>query len=139
MAKKIAKKIKLVKAKKEVKPVRQVKKSKAPFVLNIIAVCLLLINGLTMIFGREWMANMIVKYGNFNMGIEVLSSNFLTLGIIWLILGILIWVGTVRVQKGASRIEKWYLFALAIITLLSGRGESGILTLIGSIMYLKRK
>ena len=133
MAKKVARKArKVVRAKKEVK--RAVKKSKAPFVLNIIAIIILLLNSAIVLLGKKWVVRMLTQYG-----LEALAANLLTYGVIWLILGILIWISTVRVEKSGSRVEKWYLFALSIITLFSGRLESGILTLIGSIMYLNRK
>ena len=144
MAKKVkkvvrAKKRKSVSAKaiasKQLKQVKPVKKGQAPLVLNMIASIWLLVNGLLLIIGKTWFARLMSIYS----GQTVDAASLLSWGIIWLILGILVWASTLRVESKNNKVEKWYLFALGVITLLTGRLESGILIIIGSAIYLKRK
>lgn len=123
---------KLAKTKKEeVKPKR---KGKAAFVLMAISVILLLVNGSLLILGRNWLAAI---FGE--MGYSVSANSFITYGIIWLVLAVLMWVTTIRISKKAVKSEKWLLLALSIITLFAGRLESGILALIAAIIYLTQK
>ena len=121
----------IAKTKKEVKPK---KKGKAAFVLMAIAVILLLINGLLLIFARDWLASMLAS-----LGYTVSIASFITYGIIWLVLAALMWVTTIRIRNKGITSEKWLLLALAIITMFAGRLESGILALIASILYLRQK
>ncbi len=124
-------------AKKEVKAnVKQVKskKGKVAFVLMAISVILLLINGALLILARNWFAAI---FGG--MGYNVSAASFLTYGIIWLVLAILMWVTTARIREKGIRSEKWLLIALSIITMFSGRLESGILALIAALLYLAEK
>lgn len=123
------------KTKKEVKG-RQVKsrKGKVAFVLMVISVILLLINGSLLILGRNWFAAI---FGG--MGYSVSANSFITYGIIWIVLAVLMWVTTVRISKRQIASEKWLLLALSIITVFAGRLESGILALIAAIIYLTQK
>lgn len=110
------------------------RKGKVAFVLMAISVILLLINGSLLILARNWFA--VIFSG---MGYSVSASSFLTYGIIWLFLGILMWVTTARIRKENVKSEKWLLLALSIITIISGRIESGILALIATLLYLAEK
>jgi hypothetical protein len=114
---------------------KPVKKRRAPFILNIIAAVLLLVNGILMTLANKWIATMVTTYG----GTLIEAQTILSLGIVWLILGILTWVSTIRVENRGNTAEKWYLFALGVITLITGRIESGVLIIIGSIIYLNKK
>ena len=123
------------------KPAKQVKKevkpkstSKAAFVLMMIAVILLSINGLLLVLARNWLADIFA-----GLGYSVPVGSFITYGIIWLVLAVLMWVTTIRIRKKQAKSEKWLLLALSIITMFSGRLESGILALIASIIYLVKK
>lgn len=136
MAKKRAGKMKRTFRKKETAIAlgKKTGKGKAAFVLMAISVALLLINGSLLILARKWFA---VIFGG--MGYSISAASFLTYGIIWLVLAILMWVTTARIRKENIKSEKWLLLALSIITMISGRVESGILALIAALLYLTEK
>jgi succinate-acetate transporter protein len=74
-----------------------------------------------------------------SLGYTASVGSFLTYGIIWLVLAVLMWLTTVRIRKKQIASEKWLLLALSIITMFAGRIESGVLALIASILYLRQK
>ncbi len=120
------------KAKKEVKA--KGSRSRAAFVLMVISVILLFINGSLMILARKGLASIFAE-----LGYTISMSFFITYGIIWLALGILMWITTLRIGKKAVKSEEWLLLALSIVTMMAGRLESGILALIAAIIYLVKK
>jgi len=110
------------------------KKGKVAFVLMAISAVLLLVNGILLVIARKWLAAMLGT-----VGYSIPVASLLTYGIIWIVLGILLWVTTVRIRKENAKSEKWLLLALSIIVMISGRLESGVLALIAALLYLNEK
>jgi len=125
----MAKKVKEVKAKKSAR------KSRAAFVLAFIAVVILLVNGLLVSFMSKKLSSLLALYT----GNVINASAMLTYGIIWIVLAAFIWMTMHRIEKLQLKSEKWLLLALAVITFIAGRLESGVLVLISAIIYLRQK
>lgn len=62
-----------------------------------------------------------------------------TYAVIWFVLGILAWITKYKIERLNHKNQKWVLFALSIIIIASGRLESGVIMLISSVIYLRKK
>ena len=132
-----SKSIKAITMKKPMKamPVRRGKRrSKAAYVISIIAIVLLVINGIVSLAAHK----QIVR-GLIDIGMDSSASLIVTYGIVWLILALLIWVTIYEIEKKGSTASKWFLLVLGIITLFSGRAIEAILIIVASVIYIKRR
>jgi len=157
MAKKRAKKV------KQIKQVKQARKQKillgkynrAGFVLICISVILLLFNGIYYAIARNLIAQRFIEGVQeakemieativFPFTMAQIAGFLLTLGIIWIVLAILLWITMCQIEITKRKTQKWFLLVVAIITLLSGLISplviiSGVLAIIASIIYLRKK
>lgn len=117
------------------KETKQVKKSNVPYVLAFIATAFLLVNGLTIALISKDFATLMGLVA----GVSVDASSLVTTGIIWIVLGILIWITMHEIEKKNSSSQKWFLFVIGLIAMISGRLESGVLASIAGVLYLTRK
>jgi len=124
-------------AKKEIKKEEKRRKPKislAANILLIIGLVILAANGILILVMQSW----IIDTMKATLGSSISPVLLTTLGVIWLILALLAGTANFRINKTASREWSWFLFVLAIIILISGRIESGILILLSSIIYLSK-
>ena len=156
MAKKRAKK-KAIKKKPAKKKERILlgKYNRAGFVLICISVILLLFNGIYYAIARNLIAQRFIEGVQeakemievtivFPFTMAQIASLLLTLGIIWIVLAILLWITMCQIEITKRKTQKWFLLVVAIITLLSGLISplviiSGVLAIIASIIYLRKK
>jgi len=68
----------------------------------------------------------------------ITESLLLTYGIIWIILGLIIFIVNSSVKKTGSKAMKWLLLVLGFAALTSGRLE-GILAMAAALIYIIRK
>lgn len=68
---------------------------------------------------------------------KVTQGFVLTYGIIWIILGILVFLMNKSALKSDDKAKKWFLLVLGVACLLTGRLE-GILVIISAALYFKR-
>jgi uncharacterized protein YjeT (DUF2065 family) len=120
------------KAMEKAKGKEKVYASKTANILVIIACIILVLFGiLAVLFSNK--IDEAVK------NIPALTANFvLTYGIIWIILGILIFTVNKSIIKSNDKAMKWFLLVLGLASLFTGRPE-GILIIIASLMYLLKK
>jgi len=71
-------------------------------------------------------------------GLGVTPSFFLTYGIIWAVLGILMLKANNSIKKTDDSAMKWFLCVLGLTALLTGR-LTGILVIAASLMYIFKK
>jgi len=125
------------------------------FVLICIAVILLLFNGIYYAIARNLIAQRFIECVQeakemieativFPFTMAQIAGFLLTLGIIWIVLAILLWITMCQIEITKRKTQKWFLLVVAIITLLSGLISplviiSGVLAIIASIIYLRKK
>ena len=126
-------------AKKSKKEVKKIKNSKTAHILLIISAALLFLSSIFTVFARKQLALMLEQYG-----IPSSELALVTYGVIWFTMGIVACTTNYKIRKTDSRRYKWNLFIISIITMISGSGDlmiltTGIIMLISSIMYLRRR
>lgn len=120
------------KAMEKAKGKEKVHASKTANILVIIACIILVLFGLLAVLFSNQIEEAVKN-------IPALTANFvLTYGIIWIILGILIFMVNKSIIKSDDKAMKWFLLVLGIVSLFTGRPE-GILVIIASFMYLLKK
>jgi len=112
---------------------RPVHYSMAANILAWLGVFFLVVNSIALIFMRN---QVIQALGD--AGISVTQSGLALLGLLWLLIAFFAWSinRTIKEKEGKAKVSMWELFVLAIVCILSGRIESGVLLLIASIIYL---
>jgi low temperature requirement protein LtrA len=69
---------------------------------------------------------------------QITSRFILTYGIIWIILGVLVYTVNKSIIRSNDKSMKWFLLVLGIASLITGRLE-GILVIIASLVYIIKK
>jgi|GEM_PF-6162068 len=69
-------------------------------------------------------------------GITMGSGALIALAVIWIFIGLLVFLTNSAIKRSLSRRQMWGLLILSILLGLFGRVESGILVFIASIIYL---
>ena len=105
--------------------------SKIASSLVYIALFFLTVNSIIIIFMRDT----ILQSLN-NAGITASASLLAFMGLLWLMLAFFAWSLNRNIRENMKRSSMWELLILSVITLISGRFESGILILIASVIYL---
>ncbi len=122
-------------ARKEVKA--KGKKGVAAYVLLFVAVFFLYVNSIFAVLARKQLSLLLEKlYGIPSNEIEIA---LVTYAVIWFTIGTIAWITNYKIDKTGNRNQRWMLFVLSIITMIAGRVESGVVMLIASILYLRRK
>ena len=130
--KKAARKSRNVKSvQKNVSKVKFMPYSKTANVFVLIAICLLIINAVTLIFLKD---TVIKALGD--AGTVISSSQLALMGLVWLLVAFFAWSINRTIKEKQSKVSMWELFIISIVALLSGRIESGVLLMIASIIYL---
>jgi|GEM_PF-3569986 hypothetical protein len=120
-------------ARKEVKA--KGKKGVAAYVLLFVAVLFLYVNSIFAVLARKQISLLLEK----QYGIPVSEIALVTYAVIWFTIGTISWITNYKIDKTGNRNQKWMLFVMSIITMIAGRVESGVVMLIASILYLRRK
>ena len=105
--------------------------SKTANILALIAVCLLVINSILLIFLKDRVISALSAAG-----IASSSSQLAIMGLMWLLIAFFAWSINRTIKEKQMKVSMWELFILSIVTMLSGRLESGVFLLIASIIYL---
>jgi len=111
------------------------KKGAAAYVLLFIAVFFLYVNSIFAVLARKQISLLLEK----QYGLPASEIALVTYAVIWFTIGTIAWITNYKINKTENRNQKWMLFALSIITMTAGRVESGVVMLIASILYLRRK
>lgn len=120
-------------ARKEVKA--KGKKGVAAYIVLFVAVLFLYVNSLFAVLARKQISLLLEK----QYGIPSSEIALVTYAVIWFTIGTIAWITNYKIDKTGNRNQKWMLFVLSIITMIAGRIEAGIIMLIASILYLRRK
>jgi len=137
-------------AKKRVKVKKKAIVKKLPNsanVLAIIASVLFLLNGIIVIFFKDWLISMVNTALQENPSLASISPSLTTLtaavlvsmGISYLAMAVLIFCVNRMVIKTADKGWMWGLLAAGILAFFTGRIDASILTIIASIIYLVNK
>ena len=105
--------------------------SKVASALVYISLFFLTINAIIIIFMRDTVLESLS-----NAGITATASALAFMGLLWLMLAFFAWSLNRNIKEKMKRSSMWELLILSVITLISGRFESGILILIASVIYL---
>ena len=105
--------------------------SRAANVFSLVAICLLIINAITLIFLKD----VVMKALN-DAGTAISSSQLALMGLMWILIAFFAWSINRTIKEKQSKVAMWELFILSIVTLLTGRIESGLLLLVASVIYL---
>ena len=111
------------------------RKSRLAYILAIIAFYFLIISGILAILMKDVFAKLFSEIAE----TEVSASYFVISGLIWLVLGFVVYTTVKKIENNAESSYKWFLFAISIIAGISGRLESAVLTFISSVIYLRKK
>jgi len=119
---------------------KKIKPSNGAHVLVIIALVILVLNGIISTFFTDWLINMAES----SLGVTVNKSAVITYGITWFLLAIFALIANNKIRENfkAKQLEDqswiWFLLVISIVTIFIGRIDSGILLMIASIVYLAK-
>jgi len=121
------------------------KPSKAAFILVLISSILLFLQGIlhtSLLFFRNSIILELERQAiEIPADIQATITTWGFFGVAWIIVSILIFLSNFKIKKTADKSWMWFLFTLSLLVLLSGAGMyiTGILALVGSVMYLAEK
>src|SRR3989338_10309748 len=85
------------------------RKSKAAYILAIIAFYFLIISGILAIIMKDVFSKIFSEIAE----TQVSPSYFIISGIIWLVLGFLVYTTVKKIENNAEKSYKWFLLAIA--------------------------
>ncbi len=119
------------------------------FALVVVSIVILILGGIYSIWARDRIAQAVkdvieselkkqaIDAGDISGMLAFVSAAF---GVLWIIIALLMGITLVRIEKTGKRKYKVLLLVISVVAMITGRFfDAGILSLIGSIIYLRKK